>query len=310
MYDVSNVFSSVPFLESVAAARFPGKSWTVETAQVESHVFRLLVVRNRPVVSVPWLDFHEPVAAVHASIPSRALKYLRHAAIDTVSSAEWYAPSHQRPARSQPSPFIEWRSAPATVAFPTKNTKRRWRQLELQFGNVVYTYQDPDPRAFEQCIVWKRAQYRSHNFADALADPATIRLLHELRQRGLLIVSTLRSGGTLAAAHIGMEWDGRLYWWIPSYAPALAAFSPGRMLLHALMHDSHARGHREFDFLLGDEEYKWLYATHTRIVSPLGSAPLSVRSRRVVRTVVKRGLQVSPALWNVAQRLRRLIRSL
>ena len=70
-------------------------------------------------------------------------------------------------------------------------------------------------------------------------------------RRGLLAVFTLSAGQTLLSIHIEAVEDNRLYWWVPAYDPELAQYSPGRLLLENLLADSFARGHAEFDFLVG-----------------------------------------------------------
>ena len=312
---MTNVFSTQPFLESVAAARFAGVPCAIETFQLSGHHFRLLSVRGRPVVTLPWLDFHEPLAGHELeSASSRRVTYLPHVALGAMSSAEWQSNSSAAP-RGRPSPYIDWQGFPAFSDFRTRdasqgsNSLRKMRHLEKTFPTVRYCYQDDDPSAIARCIAWKRAQYRASGFGDALADAANVQLLRELHDRGLLIVSTLRGGETILAVHIGLIWQRRFYWYIPAYDPAHARLSPGRLLLERLLEDSHSRGHHEFDFLLGDEAYKWNYATHTRVIGPLGEAPLSLRVRGLAKRELKRALQLSPTLWDMAQRMRRRLRA-
>jgi CelD/BcsL family acetyltransferase involved in cellulose biosynthesis len=77
----------------------------------------------------------------------------------------------------------------------------------------------------------------------------------------------------VVAAHIGLRHDGRFSSWVPAYDDGATAYAPGRLLLEALLAAVAARGDREFDFLVGNEPYKWTYATHTRLVEPLGPQP-------------------------------------
>jgi CelD/BcsL family acetyltransferase involved in cellulose biosynthesis len=79
--------------------------------------------------------------------------------------------------------------------------------------------------------------------------------------------------------------------------------SPGRLLLDHMLRESHSRGHAEFDFLLGDEPYKYHYATHQRVVGPVGKVPLQVTLRDAVRSSVKRALARYPRLREKARAL-------
>ena len=106
-----------------------------------------------------------------------------------------------------------------------------------------------------------------------------------------------------------MEWEGRLYSWLPAHDPRHASLGPGRILLKWLMAESRARGHREFDFLIGGEEYKWQFATHARVVGPIGTPPLALRARQLARTTVRSALQRSPPVWRWLQGMRRRLRA-
>lgn len=59
------------------------------------------------------------------------------------------------------------------------------------------------------------------------------------RAEGLLAVSSLRAGERLLAAHLGVLWERRFYYWIAAYDPELARFSPGRLLTEAMLESSY-----------------------------------------------------------------------
>ena len=313
---MTHVFSSTAFLESLAAARFPAKRATIGMVQLGTHRFRMLTVAGRAIVDIPWLDFVEPLdPSEPMTSPVSRVSYVPRVALQSMAAAEWQAldPGTRW---GRPSPYVQWGMFPRFEDFSGgaragvfSRGRRRWRQISKEIGEARYLHDDEDPAAFGLCIEWKRAQYRASGFPDALADPATLRLFRELRDRGLLTVSTLRAGTALVAVHVCLSWEKRLYSWIPTYNPEHGRFSGGRVLLEAMLAASHARGDHEFDFLLGDEAYKWDYATHTRVVGPLGNAPLSLRAQRLAKQGLKRALGLSPRLWDVARRLRRLLRS-
>jgi CelD/BcsL family acetyltransferase involved in cellulose biosynthesis len=99
--------------------------------------------------------------------------------------------------------------------------------------------------------------------------------------------------------------EGRFYYWIPAYDPEFNVLSPGRLMLHFMLRECYDRGGREFDFLVGDEDYKWHYATHVRRVSPLGRPPLVLQVRRGAKRALRSVFALSPAGYALAQRLRR-----
>src|SRR5215208_1356475 len=102
---VSNVFSSVPFLESLGTARFPRGRWSIETVGLGEHRFRVLVVGRQPVTSVPWLDFLEPLGPGDGPRKAdRRVGYVPRAALESIPAAEWPAAAARTPA-PLPSPY-------------------------------------------------------------------------------------------------------------------------------------------------------------------------------------------------------------
>ena len=50
------------------------------------------------------------------------------------------------------------------------------------------------------------------------------------------------------------------YYWNISFLPEYARYSPGKILLYHLLSDSFKKGYRKFDFMRGDEKYKFIWA--------------------------------------------------
>ena len=63
-------------------------------------------------------------------------------------------------------------------------------------------------------------------------------------------------GGPLAA-FLCLEWDGTVGLYNSGFHPDRAALSPGLVLLGHVIRDAIARGKRRFDFLRGEERYKY-----------------------------------------------------
>jgi len=59
------------------------------------------------------------------------------------------------------------------------------------------------------------------------------------------------------AAFVTIEWDGTVGLYNSGFAPERAALSPGVVLLAQLIRDAIGRGRRRFDFLRGEERYKY-----------------------------------------------------
>ena len=85
-----------------------------------------------------------------------------------------------------------------------------------------------------------------------------------------LLTAMLKDGktGTPEYAELkrrfGFEFDGRRYDYFPGYDPSYRKCAPGRLLLTAVMEDCFDRGLRRFDFLRGDEPYKFEWTDTVR----------------------------------------------
>ena len=65
-----------------------------------------------------------------------------------------------------------------------------------------------------------------------------------------------RPDGPLAS-FVTLEWDDTVGLYNSGFAPAHAALSPGLVLLAHVVRDAIERGRRRFDFLRGEERYKY-----------------------------------------------------
>lgn len=304
-----NFFSADPFLNALAAARYPGRRCEPALVSAGGQVFRVLTVDGRPVTHAPFLDLLEPVPGADPA-SARPLGWVPVALRGMVTVDEWKASGP--PPECEPCPTLQWGEYPSwelvAARFPRpSDTRRRQKKLESEVGPLRYVADDPDPAVFKQCLEWKSGQYRATGFVDQFADPRNVALMHGLRDAGALVVSSLYAGDRLAAVHVGMRDGDRAMSWLPAYDGELHNYSPGRILLHHVLEDSYRRGDREFDFLIGDEEYKYLYATHVRIAGPVGTPPLKVRARKAAKDAARAALQ-GIGLLDRAKQLKKWLR--
>lgn len=314
-----NFYSSDEYLDALAAVWFPGRRAEVGIHVVEGRLFRLLRVEGLGPIATDgprpdsngFLDFLEPLASAPPGGPFPAARWIPRAALgtDPVTSSAPAAPEDG----SVPAPFVDWSRFPAWPAFEAHvasrrtrlamDARRKRRRLEERYGPLRFVWDDRRPALLDTALAWKSAQYVRTGVRDAFAVPRHVAMFRELWRRGLLVVATLSAGERLLAVHLGVAWQRRFSSWIPAYDHELTVLSPGRLLLDELLAESHRRGDLEFDFLLGDEPYKYHYATHQRRVGPLGTAPLPTALRRAARASVKRVLARYPALLQRARAL-------
>jgi CelD/BcsL family acetyltransferase involved in cellulose biosynthesis len=86
-------------------------------------------------------------------------------------------------------------------------------------------------------------------------------------EQGWLRLWFLELDGQPAAAWYGWRLGDRYSYYNSGFDPAFAALSPGLVLISAVIESAFEEGAAEFDFLLGEESYKYRFAERERTVS-------------------------------------------
>jgi CelD/BcsL family acetyltransferase involved in cellulose biosynthesis len=138
------------------------------------------------------------------------------------------------------------------------------------------------PAVFQLFAERWRGRHESGGFAGAN------RALHEalaarLAAAGHVRLSLLRLDGDAIAFAYGVRARHVTVSWVVGHATALDVYSPGLLLLTRVLEAACGRGDREYDFGIGDEGYKALWATGSRDVvrvlrAPRGAAGARARS--------------------------------
>lgn len=307
-----NVFTTDAFLETAGELFFPRRSRQVEICRLEGRRIPLLVLDGREVVGrMPFYDFPQPLNDSKGPV-DREIGWLPRTVVRT-TRIEDRTPETQE---QQPSPYIDWKKHPSWAAFEAEwkpkslhsDSPRMRRRLEKELGPLRFSFDDTRPEAFDACVAWKSAQYRATGLTDMFADRRHVELFRRLRAHGVVVVNSLSAGETLVATHFASSHDRRLGWWIPAYDVRWSKFSPGRLMLEELLKASFARGDVEFDFLIGDEAYKFQYATHNRVIGPVGTPPLRLLLMNKARKQAKALLERNPRALELARNLQKRIR--
>lgn len=145
-----------------------------------------------------------------------------------------------------------------------KNHRRLARQLERERGSVELVAPDRDEAALAALLGWKRTQYQRSGRHDVLAPRWASDMMTTLFReghgdvQGLMV--TLRVEGRVAAGLFGIR-AGRDYNpWIAAFDPEFAPWSPGQLILHALMEKMPDLGLVSVDLAGGHDHYKKYYA--------------------------------------------------
>jgi hypothetical protein len=313
-----NFYASSEYLAVVAEAYFKGQRTSVEDVRIGGDALRVLVVDDKRVItSVPFLDYHEPLSAAEIRTPTRKFCYAQWVVRGIIEQAGWEFGALRG---FVPAPYVDWSMFPTYDDYQAhiearrkgllREHKRRRRRLAENFGELVFCMDDTQKDVFELARLWKGQQLVETGEKNYFADPRNVEYFNLLRQKGLLTSSTLRADGRLLSVWIGFTHDRVWSGWIFTYDhdPELRKYSLGHQLLHSMLEESYRRKHREFDFSIGDEDYKRLYTTHARLLGPIGRAPVQQRILARVKHGAKRALSLNRKLLEMALGLRDVIR--
>jgi CelD/BcsL family acetyltransferase involved in cellulose biosynthesis len=103
----------------------------------------------------------------------------------------------------------------------------------------------------------RRSRVGKARFMDARMESFFRRVCVAFAEAGMARVWFLDTPHGPIASFIALEWDGTVGLYNSGFHPDHAALSPGLVLLGHVVQDAIARGVRRFDFLRGEERYKY-----------------------------------------------------
>jgi CelD/BcsL family acetyltransferase involved in cellulose biosynthesis len=111
-------------------------------------------------------------------------------------------------------------------------------------------------------------RWRRRGLPGAFADPRArqfhTEVAERLLERGWLRLHRLRLDGTTRAALYCFRFGTKGYYYLGGFEPSMARYSLGTVLTAHAIEDAIASGAEEFDFLRGDEPYKYAWKPQER----------------------------------------------
>jgi CelD/BcsL family acetyltransferase involved in cellulose biosynthesis len=145
----------------------------------------------------------------------------------------------------------------------TRNALRKHLNRARTLGHVEFVTGDSGTfdDLFRHLVQFHSARWRSAGLSGVFSDTRMIAFLHDaagrlLRQGTLQLPAMLLNGVPVAVA-FGMLHRERHYFYLCDFDPAYDSISPGTLLTAYTMEQSAQRGAKYFDFLQGEEEYKY-----------------------------------------------------
>ena len=139
--------------------------------------------------------------------------------------------------------------------------QRKMRRLEREAPEARVSSAG-DPLAIEAfltqfLVLHRRSRVGKARFMDERMEVFFRRVLAALAARGAARVWLLETAAGPIASFITLEWDGTVGLYNSGFDHQRAALSPGVVLLTHLVRDAIERSKRTFDFLRGEERYKF-----------------------------------------------------
>lgn len=184
-------------------------------------------------------------------------------------------------------PYVRGRRESGSDYIP--KTEALARKLAREMGELRFTFHDPRGEGLAQLMTWKGDQYLRAKTTNVFGVPWTGQLLRHIAAMKTPdfagVVSVLRIGDRVVAAHMGMRSRTCMHYWFPAYDPNLAKYSTGIILLLRMVEAAAELGVKTVDLGKGNSQYKQRLMTGSQAISE--------------------GLLRLPSLWGTVSELRR-----
>jgi CelD/BcsL family acetyltransferase involved in cellulose biosynthesis len=142
--------------------------------------------------------------------------------------------------------------------------RRKVRKLEGRDDVRWYLVPTSDHKVLEEKMrvfltLHRQSGADKAKFMDADMESYFLQMSRDLADTGWLDLAILEVGQEPASAYLSFHYDDRLYLYNSGYSPRFAPYSAGVALLAYRIHKAILQGIPCFDFLRGDERYKYTF---------------------------------------------------
>ena len=139
----------------------------------------------------------------------------------------------------------------------TRKMRRLDREVPDARAIALDTRADIESRFDDFLALHRDSRVGKARFMDERMERFFRRVAATLVETGAFRLWLLDAPGGPLAAFLCLEWDGAIGLYNSGFRPDRAALSPGLVLLAHMIRDAIERGKRRFDFLRGEERYKY-----------------------------------------------------
>ena len=179
------------------------------------------------------------------------------AAVESIGADHEISPDESTAVLDLPSTYDDWLMSIGKKE--RHEVRRKRRRFEAEFGDITVVRESADA-VREFCELHRTSPGEKGSFMTASME----RLFVDLATDAGASVHRLVCDGRTRAAAFGFETDEGYFYYNSAYDPDAAMASPGVVLLSAMIEDQIARGVAVFDFLKGEERYKYRHGARRR----------------------------------------------
>jgi CelD/BcsL family acetyltransferase involved in cellulose biosynthesis len=185
-----------------------------------------------------------------------------------------------------------------------KNLNRYLRMIPKSFEMRVECAKSPDEgsAALEHLMELHRRRWGTSGASEAFQTPAVVEFHREFvrlaAERGWLRILLLRLNGRAAAALYALRYGPTFYFYQSGFDPEFSKHSVGVATMGLSIQTAITEGALEYDFLHGDEEYKFHWASATRDLGRMELYPSNAGAR-----IYRQAIQFNRAARRVARRV-------
>lgn len=212
----------------------------------------------------------------------------------------------EHPTVQEVCPFLPLAGTPAAwqASLPPRlrgNLRYYRRRLEREGARFEIATRETLPELLDCLFELHRSRWRRRGLPGVLGSKRVQAFHREAAarflRRGWLRLHALRLSGVVRAVLYCFLCRGRVYYYAGGFHPELERMSPGTVLTGHAMAEAIREGAREFDFLRGDEPYKYAWGARDRPNYRRVSAPDPLRPawarveegvERAVKAMVRR----------------------
>ncbi|WP_300393302.1 GNAT family N-acetyltransferase [Henriciella sp.] len=236
----------------------------------------------------PFSDWHGPVLSAGTSLSPR--DFLRGVGLLGMSTFGWLPQDPGSETRLRLAGANMTTVEHGWAGFIDEQT-RRWpkhfkkmrrlaRNIERDFSECEFRYDDQSDETFERLIALKRDQFARTGRHDVLAPAWVQSMLERLRSaegpRFRLRLVSLHFDGQHAASELVLQSDKVTHGWITAFEPEMAQYSPGNMVVQMMLERmAGEQGPKIYDAGPGLDHYKRHYSNYQ---VPVGSGVVRARS--------------------------------